>query len=574
MKTKKKKPSSRKAVKKPVVVEVLPDVETPQTPVAVDNNAKALELYAELRKEVWIEYLHNPIAWGKYYFPHHFRSQSPDFHMNIMDKCLKNRYVAIQAPRESAKSTIAAFLYVIHCVAFKKKRHIVILQNTFKKAKESLNTIKNEFKENKELRAEFGVTVFRDAEGDSILKHPDGFKTRLFCTGYEQMGSVRGEKFGAYRPDLILLDDLEDDDMVRNPERRQNLMDNFDEAIVPAKDMETGQIIAIGTILHDDCLMSKLVSLDHYKEYAKMFYIALFRDRNTGELRSLWPEKWSVEELKEIERHKPSRFAKEYQGDPVSGSLKNFDKKDFRRWDIVEDHYLLYDDHGKVVSKGRLSDCRAAIGCDLAWEEKKGSDFCVVMPVYITPNSDILVDDYFCERGVRPNQLEEVLFTMEKRLKDITGKMVYIGMEKAKIEKVMKWFMKQAMRRRNHYLTIKDIPWVHDKMTRIVITLQARYKMHTIYHKSGMGELEYELMRVPSGTTDDRADALQVAVRCLEFAPSVKREVVAPEDYDPHFDWLRESVIKSKKPKTRTPFVFGKKVSWKSNKIPAKTAWR
>lgn len=562
-----KKPASKKSQP---VVEVLPDT----APAPVDPQAEVQALHDELHREIWEEYKHNPLAWGKIHFPHHFRSTSPAFHMKIMDECLANRYLAIQAPRESAKSTIAAFLYVIHCVAFKKKRHIVILQNTFKKAKETLNTIKNEFKENDKLKRQHGVTVFRDAEGDSILKHPDGFKTRLFCTGYEQMGSVRGEKFGAYRPDLIVLDDLEDDDMVRNPERRQNLMDNFDDAIVPAKDMETGQIIAIGTILHDDCLMSKLVSPDYYKEYRKLFYVALFNDRITKKERSLWEQKWSVADLKEIQRTKPSKFAKEYQGDPVSGSLKNFDKKDFRQWHVEENHYVLLDSHGKVVSKGLLSDCRASIGCDFAWEEKKGSDFCVAMPIYLTPNSDILVDDYFCERGVRPNQLEEVLFLMEKKLRDTTNKLVYIGMEKAKIEKVMKWFLKQAMRRRNRFLTIKDIPWVHDKVSRMVIPLQPRYKMHTVYHKSGMGELEYQLMRIPSGTHDDLPDALQVAVRCLEFAPKKKEENVSRDTFeDSHFNWLRERHIKAQKPKTKTPFVFGKKL-FGSTAIPAKTSWR
>ncbi|MCP4923376.1 MAG: hypothetical protein GY915_04995, partial [bacterium] len=149
----KKTPATRK--KTPLPVEVLPPVET------------EVSAYDLLRQEIWTAYKTNPLAWGKYYFPHHFRSASPPFHMSIMKECLNNRYVAIQAPRESAKSTIAAFLYVTHCIAFKKKRHIVILQNTFKKAKETLNTIKNEFKENIPLKKEFRVKISRDAEGDS-----------------------------------------------------------------------------------------------------------------------------------------------------------------------------------------------------------------------------------------------------------------------------------------------------------------------------------------------------------------------------------------------------------------------
>jgi hypothetical protein len=318
--------------------------------------------------------------------------------------------------------------------------------------------------------------------------------------------------------------------------------------------METGQIIAIGTILHDDCLMSKLVSPDYYKEYRKLFYIALFNDRKTGEERSLWSQKWSIKELKEIQLNKPSKFAKEYQGDPVAGALRKFDKADFRRWYIEEGYYFLLDGYGKIVSKGKLSECRAGIGCDLAWEEKKESDFTVVIPGFLTPNSDLLIDDYFCERGVRPDQFEEVVFTMEKRLKKITGKPVYNGFEKGKIEKVMKWCLQQAMKRRNHYLNLKDISWTHDKVARIVTPLQPRYKMHSIYHKSGMGELEYQLMRIPAGTHDDLPDALQILVRTLEYDPPKPKKEHAPDD--PGFEWLRNRIIEKKK-KYKKPYVFG-----------------
>jgi len=516
----------------------------------------------------------NPLLWGFYYFPHHFRSRTPQFHIKILKEVMSNRYFACQCPRESAKSTILAFLFPEHRITFKKKRFIVIVQNTYLKASQSLETIKSEFRNNVHLRSDFGVEITKDSTGDSVLTHPDGFQTRVLCKGAEQIGSVRGEKFGAYRPDLILIDDLEDDDMVRSPDRRRNIKDLYDNALVPAGDAELCEYIAIGTILHDDCLMAKLVSPNSYPEYRKLFYRALYKDRQNGDWRSLWDEKWSVDNLFKLRKEKPDVFAKEYQGNPVSGGLRKFDKEDFRQWYVENDHYILLDDEGRIQSKGSLSSCKASIGCDLAWEERKEADYTVVMPGYLTPNSELLIDDYFCERGVRPDQFEEVLFKVEEKLRKMTGKTVYIGFEKAKLEKVMKWFLKQAMMRRNQWLNLKDVSWVNDKISRIVTPLQPRYKMHSVFHKKGMGELEYQLMRIPSGTHDDLPDAEQILCRLLEYAPSQKKDE-APID-DPHFEWLRNNHIEKtrhSKEKSKVPFVFGKK-STKLRELPAKKSWR
>lgn len=516
----------------------------------MDNTKKQ-----DIANELLEIFENNPIAWGKYYLEDHFSEKSADFHLKIMSSCLESKYLSIQAPRGSAKSTIAAFLYPFHQIIHKRCHFVVIVQNTFSKAKEILNSIKDELKDNESLVRDYGIKMKRDMEGDSIFVHRDGFSIRVLCKGAEQIGSVRGERFRSWRPDLIIVDDLEDDTMVKNPDRRIELQNEYDEALMPSVNPSKHQVIVIGTILHDDCLMAKLVSSDFYPEYRKLFYTARYENFVTHAQESLWPERWTVEDLNKLEKDKPDVFAKEYQGDPVSGSLKNFEDSDFRRWTIENGRYRLFDSEGKVTSDGLLSDCRAAIGCDLAWEEKKTADFTVVIPIFITPDSEILVDSYICKRGVRPDQFEEIIFNMEEKLRKATGKMVTVGFEKAKLEKVMKWFLGQAMRRRNHFITTKDIPWVSDKISRIVTVLQPRYKMGAVYHKQGMGDLEYQLKRLPSGKHDDLPDALQIAVRCLNFAPNKKTANKRDPDYDEGFEWLKSQLL-DKKPKK---YVFGKK---------------
>lgn len=495
----------------------------------------------------------NPMVWGMYYFPHHFRLPSPSFHLKVVLEAEKSRYLAIQAPRESAKSSIISFVKVAHSVCFKRKRFVVIVQNTYKKAAGSLETIKKEIRENERLRKDFKVELRKDAEGDTVFRHGDGFETRVLCKGSEQMGGIRGEKFGAYRPDLIIGDDMEDDEMVKNPERRMDFKDVFDSALIPAGDAGVCQYIFIGTILHDDCLMAKLVSKDYYTEYRKLFYVA--RYVKDGVKKSLWHEKWSVEDLDRMERERPEIFAKEYQGDPSSGSLETIRREDFRYWKEEEGYVVLFNTDMTVKKRWKVSDCKAAIALDMAWEEKQVNDFTAIVPGLCTPENDILVDDYISERGMRPDKLEEIIFTMSDKYEKMTGKRVQIGMEKAKLEKVMNWFLSEAQRRRNQWLWMKMISWgTKDKIERILARLGNRYSQHSVYHKKGMGDLENQLIRLRSVAHDDIADAAGMLPEMLAFAPSTIKDIKSDDKFS---WWSKQTPLYRERSKSK--YIFGSK---------------
>lgn len=515
-------------------------------------------------------YLKDPILWGKIYLREHFRDKSPYFHIIISKAAMENRYLAVAAPRESAKSTVLTLLHATHGIFFRRYRFIVIIQNTLKKAEGSLDSIKREFKENALITKDVNITIERDSVGDSIFRHGNGFTTRVLCKGLEQLGSIRGEKFGAYRPDLIIVDDLEDDQMVKNPELRMNLQEQFDEALIPAGQRGVCKYLIIGTPLHDDSLMAKLISKNYYPEYKKLKFPARYVGKKTGEVKSLWPEKWSVDDLNKMEELKPVMFAKEMQCDPVTGKTSKFNKEDFRYWYKENNHYVLMGKDGTVVSKGLFSSCNAAIACDLAWEDKRSSDDSVIMPGFLTPSSELLIDKYVNKKGMRPNEMAEIIFMMESRLRSITNKSVYVGFEKAKLEKVAKWFLKEEMKKRNHFLLFKDLLWGTDKVERIVSKLEPRYSQNMIFHLSGMGELEHQLLRLPEGAHDDLADCAQGLCQLLEYAPSVKKTKAPVEDEG--FEWLRKREIERRKPR-RKEFIFGNK-GRRRPAIPFKESFR
>ena len=86
-----------------------------------------------------------------------------------------------------------------------------------------------------------------------------------------------------------------------------------------------------------------------------------------------------------------------------------------------------------------------------------------------------------------------------------------------------------------------------------------------------MGDLEYQLLRIPSGTHDDLPDAEQIVVRMLEYAPNLPKTTEAKED--PHFHWLMEQ--EKKKGKAQKPgqkYIFGQKSS-SITELPSKESW-
>ena len=495
----------------------------------------------------------NPLAWGMQYFGHHFRGPSPPFHLNIVLEAMKNDLLAIASPRESAKSTIVTFLLPTHAIAFKQAHFIVIIQSTYAKAAGSLETIKREFKENQDLIKDHKVVIRKDAEGDTIFRHPCGHEIQVLCAGREQIGALRGRKFGAYRPDLIIIDDVEDDEMVRNPDRRRELQSLFDEVVMLLGERNHVKVLMIGTVLHDDSQIAKMISKKEYPKFRKLLYRG-WNKMPDGKVRSLWDYKWTVADLEEMMRHNPTKFAKEIQNDPTTGLLQDISQEDFRYWYQEEGKAILFGESNQVIERYELHQCKAAVAIDLAWEEKRQDDETVIMPAYLTPSSDLLIDDYINKRGMRPNEIYEILFTMDTRYRSITRHPVPFGFEKAKLEKVIKHLLKLEMKKRNQFLWFRDLAWDKDKIERIVTRLQPRYKQHVIYHKKGMGDLERQLVRVRSAAHDDLADCCQSLVQLLEYPKKQKVE----EKTDDMFERVRQQTIKSRKPK-KGRYVFGMK---------------
>lgn len=90
-------------------------------------------------------------------------------------------------------------------------------------------------------------------QAGTIVTHND-IKVQVAGSGKK----LRGLRHGSYRPDLVVLDDIENDEQVRSPEQRDKLDNWLKKTILPLGGAGAKfDVIYIGTILHYDSVLSR-----------------------------------------------------------------------------------------------------------------------------------------------------------------------------------------------------------------------------------------------------------------------------------------------------------------------------
>lgn len=224
------------------------------------------------------------------YFPHYVRSSSRSQLHNYLFEHLpqvlqqpSSVHLAIAAPRGEAKSTLVSQLFTLYCLVAQKKRYALIVMDSIDQAYPMLEAIKVELEFNQRLRVDFPEIAGQGRvwQAATIVTKANQ-KVQVAGSGKK----LRGLRHGAYRPDLVVLDDIENDEQVRSPEQRDKLHDWLKKTVLPLGAAgDKLDVVYIGTILHYDSVLNRTLSSKAWKT-AK--FKALIRQPNDM---SLW-DKW------------------------------------------------------------------------------------------------------------------------------------------------------------------------------------------------------------------------------------------------------------------------------------------
>ena len=119
---------------------------------------------------------------------------TPDLHRECWGLyCSDAPRAAVAAPREHAKSTALTHDYGLAVSLFREQDFIIIVSNTEKLAVEHLSEIAKVFRDNDEVRQQFGVQgLLTDNNTDIIVQFTDGHQCRFLAKGSGQ--KMRGLK--------------------------------------------------------------------------------------------------------------------------------------------------------------------------------------------------------------------------------------------------------------------------------------------------------------------------------------------------------------------------------------------
>ena len=293
------------------------------------------------------------------YFPHYVRSSEKselhEFLFSRLPEILQQPEginEADAAPRGEAKSTLVTRLFSLWTVITGTKKFIVIAMDSIDQAYPMLEAIKAELEFNPRLKTDFPEMCGQGRVWQAgTIVTASNVKIQVFGSGKKMRGMVHG----AFRPDLAILDDIENDEMVRNPDQRDKLEMWLKQTVLQLGAVGTKfDVIYIGTILHYDSVLSRTLNnpfwstrkfkamkrwpdrmdlWDRWEELyrndgaavAEAFYLANKDEMERGAQTS-WAARGVLALMKIRARDGHATFDSEYQNDPVSGEDAPFAK--------------------------------------------------------------------------------------------------------------------------------------------------------------------------------------------------------------------------------------------------------
>lgn len=492
---------------------------------------------------------------GRAYFPHYFSRPSPEFHRELdaiwQQGVLKGRYPltaadtktisrlpgvrrAVAAPRGHAKSTNLTFKGTMHSTLYGYKHYPIIISDSSEQAEGFLDNIRVEFEENTAILEDFGPlagSVWRS----NVLVTKTNIKIEAIGSGKK----IRGRKHRNWRPDLIILDDVENDENVRTPEQRSKLKNWFDKAVSKCGDDYT-DIVYIGTLLHYDSLLAKTLTNPAYRsikykaviqfsqaddlwqQWESIFTdlanddreadaLAFFQAHKAAMLEGtqvLWEEKLSYYDLMVMRVSEgEASFNSEEQNEPINPDDCLFMEEWFEYYNEAEINFRdpVFDFFGFI---------------DPSLGKTKRSDFSAIVTLAKHRSSGYMyVVDADIERR-HPDRIIADVLAKERWLRASFGH----GYRKLGAEtNQFQWFLKEELAKASAkaglYLPIEEVQQTSDKVMRIQ-TLQPDVKNKYIKFNRRHKRLLEQLTQFPMGAHDDGPDALEGA---RSIAKRVKR---------------------------------------------------
>lgn len=213
--------------------------------------------------------------------------QAPDFHQELcgildsLNDDIKQK-ICWSVPRGHAKSAYLSNILPVHQIVYDKRHYILIVSETEAMSRKFVEWVADQLKFNKKLREDYGIALHEnkmanDSDNQEGFVTTQGTRVQSASIGKQ----LRGARHGAFRPDLVVLDDLESSKNTNTKELREKNLHWFNSVIMPIGDITRTAFVYMGTLVHGQGLLPAVLGRSDFK--AKI-YSAIVSEPSNSEL--------------------------------------------------------------------------------------------------------------------------------------------------------------------------------------------------------------------------------------------------------------------------------------------------
>lgn len=445
------------------------------------------------------------------FFPKTMKHKSPPFHRKIWEKLDGNdRLVSLQVFRGGAKTSICR-VFGAKRIAYGSAHTILWVGKSQEHALHSVKWLRKQVEFNRLYANTFQLrpgSKWQDVECE-IIHGIDEYPITVLALGVT--GSVRGVNIDDYRPDLIILDDILDEENTSTPVQRKKTEDlvygALKESLAPASESADAKMVMLQTPHNIEDVSVKSLSDSEWAHERFSCWTKETENVPLAEQESSWPERFPSEVLRDdkkayIQRNQLSIFIREKECRIVSQETSTFLPHWLRFYDLAPERNSM-----KIVMtidpvpppsqveldkglKGKDSECILVMG-------RKDKDFYLL--------------EYALKTGHEPSWTITEFFRLARKWgpsRTIVESIAY--------QRTLAWLLRQAMEQQRQWFFIFENSDKRSKFTKIVDGLTGVASSGHLFVRPEHADFIQQFNEYPDVQHDDVLECGAVACSALQ----------------------------------------------------------
>jgi len=445
------------------------------------------------------------------FFPKTMRQSSPMFHGKIWEKLdSTSRLVSLQVFRGGAKTSICR-VFGAKRIAYGYSHTVLWVGKSQEHAIHSVKWLRKQIEYNRRFAETFQLrpgSKWQDVECE-IIHGIDEYPITILALGVT--GSVRGVNIDDYRPDLIILDDILDEENTSTPVQRKKTEDlvygALKESLTPRSENPDAKMVMLQTPHNSDDVSMKSLKDSEWDSARFGIWTPETENLQLAEQESAWEIRHPTLEVRgekqaAISRNQLSIFTREKECKIISQETSTF----LARW---LNYYDLSPPRNEMQIVMAIDPVPPPSEVELAKGLKgKDSEALTVVGRY---KQDFYLLEYAVKTGHDPSWTIMEFFRLARKWRPQK-----IIVETIAYQRTLAWLLRRAMEAERQYFVIHENSDKRSKYTKIVDGLSGVASNGHLFCKVEHGDFIQQFTEYPDVQHEDVLETVAICCSALQ----------------------------------------------------------